>query len=244
MPIIEPAGQSPLSQGDILKGVRLFATARAWEKSADSVQHPANLCMVLSRPCSVAHKPHLIVAAVEKYPDAVPKGAESFSDVREFLTALRDGIGAPDVFYLGQLPKRHGRYCARMDAVFSVEIPQAKEELDAFLAVGRLGSLNPEFVRDLHLRIFTAFASLGFHDQQWLSDDDLNWLIKSGEKDFARIDVERREAAAAIARGEAEGTHPKQQQLDRLNSLKKQLGDLEAELQPYQDEQSRRNHAD
>ncbi|MHB8902547.1 MAG: hypothetical protein ACYC6Y_27615 [Thermoguttaceae bacterium] len=240
MPIIEPPGQSPLSQGDILDGVRLFATARSWESSAGPAQHTAKLCMVLSRPCSVTHKANVVVAAVEKYVDAVPKDCESFSDVRDFLTALRDGVNAPDVFYLGQLPGRQGRYCARMDAIFSIEIPQDEEVLHDFLSGSRIGSLNPDFVRDLHLRIFTAFASLGFHDQQWLSDDDLNWLVKSGEKDITRIDFDRQEAEAAKARGDAEGKPPKQEQMNRLRSLEKQIDDLRAQFQPYLDEQRRR----
>jgi hypothetical protein len=51
-----------------------------------------------------AHKKHVIVAGVAKYPDAVPKGIDSFNKVLDFLTGARDGSGSPDVFYLGQLP--------------------------------------------------------------------------------------------------------------------------------------------
>src|SRR3990167_7458425 len=107
MPIIEPPTSSEqLLQGDVLEGVRLFATARSWEdEGGNSQKAPQKLCMVLSRPCVMAHKRHVIVAGIEKYPDQVPKDVDSFAKVCVFLSDMRDGFGSPDIFYLGQLPR-------------------------------------------------------------------------------------------------------------------------------------------
>jgi hypothetical protein len=187
MPILEtPAADAPLSQGDILVGVRLYLTQGAdAPDGGDGVYLKTDMCMVLSRPCSASHKKAVIVAAVEKYKVGVPKDLDSFDKVLDFLTKLRDGHGSPDVFYLGQLPGRaDGRFAARLDSLHTVEVPQEAAVRRAFLAQRRAYSLNGEFARDLHLRVFGAFASLGFDDQSWLSDDDLNWLVQAGERDL------------------------------------------------------------
>lgn len=78
MPIIDaPTDAQRLEQGDVLEGVRLFATESSWD--SDGGRHsrsPHKLCLVLSRPCVAQHKKHVVVAAVEKYPDRVPKDAK------------------------------------------------------------------------------------------------------------------------------------------------------------------------
>jgi hypothetical protein len=111
MPIIEPADlQLPLSQGDVLKDVRLFVTKDTWEDSGgDFHKTPHKLCLVISRPCVVGHKPYAVVAAIEKMGDNVPRDVETFEDIRSFLTDLRDGPESPDVFYLGQVRCRATR---------------------------------------------------------------------------------------------------------------------------------------
>src|SRR3954447_6106345 len=110
MPIIEPARlEAPLTQGDLLSGVALYATKGSWEeKGGQPSVVKSELCLVLSRPCVAAHKKHVVVAAVAKFPDSVPKGIDSFDKVLDFLTGARDGCSSPDVFYLGQLPGRSG----------------------------------------------------------------------------------------------------------------------------------------
>jgi hypothetical protein len=67
-----------------------------------------------------AHKKHVVVAGVARYPDAVPRGIDSFDEVLDFLTGARDGSGSADVFYLGQLPARTGRFCARLDSLHTI----------------------------------------------------------------------------------------------------------------------------
>ena len=111
MPIIQtPAADGPLTQGDVLSGIALFATKASWEdKGGQAALARFDLCLVLSRPCVAAHKKHVAVAGVAKYPDAVPKGIDSFDKVLDFLSGTRDGLAPPDIFYLGQLPGYTGR---------------------------------------------------------------------------------------------------------------------------------------
>jgi len=107
MPIIQdPRAEAPLTQGDIRSGVALFATKAGGEenKGGQAALTRFESCLVLSRPCAAAHKKHVVVAGVAKYPDAVPKGLDSFDKALDFLTGARDGAASPDVFYLGQLP--------------------------------------------------------------------------------------------------------------------------------------------
>jgi len=239
MPIIEPPTSSEqLLQGDVLEGVRLFATARSWEdEGGNSQKAPQKLCLVLSRPCVVAHKWHVIVAGIEKYPDQVPKDVDSFAKVCAFLSDMRDGFGSPDIFYLGQLPRRGGRFCARLDALYSVEIPDEKNDLKDFLQRIRIGSLNGDFIRDLHLRMFMAVASLGFHDNRWLPDDDLNWLVEIGDKEVKAAELELQSAIAEKAGRDAEG---KQYKEDTIERLEVKLSSLRTQLEPFATERTRR----
>lgn len=114
MPIVEPTSpSSALTQGDILRGVTLFSTKECWnEKSGEVAKAPFKLCLIISRPCNASHKPHIIVAGVEKYPDDMPREIDTFSKVLDFMIGARDGTSSPDVFYLGHLPGLSGRYCA------------------------------------------------------------------------------------------------------------------------------------
>src|SRR5262249_28021750 len=175
LPIIQTSpADAPLTQGDILSGVTLFATKGSWEdKGGQAAVTRFDLCLVLSRPCVAAHKKHVVVAGVAKYPDAVPKGIDSFDKVLDFLTGARDGGGSPDVFYLGQLPGLAGRFCARLDSLHTIEVPEGAEQRVRFLAARRLATLQPDFARDLHLRVLNAFANLGFDDYRWPATEDL-----------------------------------------------------------------------
>ena len=129
MPIIEPARSgAPLTQGDILSGIALFATKGSWdEKGGQASVVKSELCLVLSRPCVAAHKKHVVVASVAKFPDNVPKNLDNFEKVLDFLTGARDGGSSPDVFYLGQLRGRSGRFCARLDSFHTIEVPEEGE---------------------------------------------------------------------------------------------------------------------
>jgi hypothetical protein len=237
MPIIEPARSGgPLTQGDLLSGIALFATKGSWEeKGGQAAAMKSELCLVLSRPCVAAHKKHVVVAAVAKYPDAVPKNIDSFDKVLDFLTGARDGGSSPDVFYLGQLPGRSGRYCARLDSLHTIEIPEDKEQRAQFLTARRTLTLHPDFARDLHLRVLGAFASLGFDDYRWPSTEDLQWLVNQGQAEAAGVALTVRQLEAQKASRGAEGTQFKEAELtiaqEKLAKLHQRLAPYEHELQ-------------
>ena len=97
----------------MLAQVTWFATKESWsEKGGEAVKAPGKWCLVLSRPCVAAHKKYLTVAGIAKSPDTTPKDLDGFEKMLAFLTEMRDGLGSPDLFYLGQLPTLQGRYCA------------------------------------------------------------------------------------------------------------------------------------
>jgi hypothetical protein len=207
MPILEqPHPDWPLSQGDILTGVRLSVTASPWGDGGGSdAKAPFNICMVLSRPCVAAHKETFLVAAVEMLKSDPPKGAEGFDKVLSFMTGLRDGRNSPDVFYLGQLPNKNGRYVARFDSVHTVQTPTNPDEMKAFLGKSRIATLTIDFCRDLHVRLFNAFASLGFDDHGWPSTADLQWIVNQGDADVKALETELSKKKAAKASNEAQG---------------------------------------
>lgn len=255
MPILEPALEnSPLTQGDILRGIPLFVTKLSWTADAAPFRVDRPFCLVLSRPCVAGHKAYITVAAIDKLPVSVPKVIEDFETVRRFLTVARDGTGTPDVFYLGQHPALgSGRFCARLDGLHQVEMPRNSSERAAFLAANRVATLNAEFARDLHSRLFNSFASMGFEDDRWMSDDDLDWLISQGTLD---IDVEQAkrsglesDRAKKIASGEWPHTLAdadpirKSQLFSDLEKSAKRLAELRSQLEGYASEKTRRGRA-
>ena len=187
MPIVErPVADAPLTQGDILKGIPLFITSGAWTDRPDVRKQPFEFCIVVSRPCAIAHKKHITVAGIARYPAAQPKGIATLDDLLIFLTGARDGLTTPDVFHLGQVAELgDGRFCARLDALHPVEIPTEPADMAKFLAEKRVATLHIDFARALHVRLFNAFANMGFDDHSWPSDKDLEWLITLGKKDIA-----------------------------------------------------------
>jgi hypothetical protein len=239
MPIIELARPgTPLTQGDILSGVSLFATKGGWEEEGgQAVVTKSDLCLVLSRPCVAAHKRHVVVAGIAKYPDAVPREIDSFDKVLDFLTSARDGFSSPDVFYLGQLPGQSGRFCARLDSLHTIEVPEDAEQRSRFLAARREMTLHPDFARDLHLRIFGAFASLGFDDFRWPSREDLQWLVTQGQADLAAATLSVRQLEAQQASRGAEG---KQFKETDLTNARERLRELQERVAPFEQELERR----
>jgi hypothetical protein len=195
----------------------------------------SELCLVLSRPCVAAHKKHVVVAAVARFPDNVPKNIDSFDKVLAFLTGARDGGSSPDVFYLGQLPGRSGRYGARLDSFHTIEIPEDVEQRAQFLAGRRSLTLHPDFARDLHMRVLGAFASLGFDDHRWPSTEDLQWLVNQGKADIAAARAVVRQFEAQKASRGAEGIQFKESDLtmaqEKLQKLEERVAPYERELQ-------------
>jgi hypothetical protein len=193
MAIIEPVAlDSPLTQGDLLQGISLYSTDE-WKSSGGKavVAGRHKLCLVISRPCVTSHKDHLTVVNVEQMGSGIPDECKEFDQVLGFLQDVRDGAGSPDVFYLGELPGKTGRYCAKLDSFHDIRIPTDPVERTEFLQTCRIGRLDRDFVNDLHERLFRAFASLGFDDVKWFSDDDLKLLINAGRVELAKAEGEK-----------------------------------------------------
>jgi hypothetical protein len=238
MPIIETvSADQPLSQGDILQGIKLYSTAKSWAADDGSaVIANKRLCLVISRPCNCQHKQHVIAVAIEKYSAGIPK-LDTFEDIQQFLQDLRDGNGSPDVFYIGDVPQREGRFAARLDSFHTVEIPIDATDVESFLRSRRIGRLHIDFIRELHARIFRAFASLGFDDYGWLSNEDLNLLIQKGKAAVAVAEAQKHEIEAQKAVKEFSS-----QQLSSkpIEAADKALEKAQADLAPYIAEAAKR----
>jgi hypothetical protein len=247
MPIVEPpVPDLPLSQGDVLRGVTLSITRESWAAAGGEpkkTSHP--LCLIISRPCVVGHKPNAVVAAVQKMTDNVPGDVVTFDDICDFLTELRDGADSPDVFYLGQVPGFDGRFGARLDSLHTIQIPGAAEQR-AFTDQKRVGRLHGDFCRDLHTRIFRAFATLGFDDHSWMSDHDLSWAVARGRHELleAQSTVERARASLLAAQAQGFRNDGEKRQLEKaVTDAQGKLEELTSRLKPYIEEQAKRQQA-
>ena len=241
LPVFDP--NAPLSQGDILKGVPLFNTGKPGTAAPGAVQYKAPYCLVISRPCVTAHKDRVVVAAVERLAKSRPI-FEDFDEAKEYYEDIRDGKSSPDVFYLGQLDGEQGSFCARLDALHTIELPTESDPArQAFITATRVACLDTSFARDLHQRLFRAFASLGFDDQGWYSTDDLKVLVTLGEVAIARAHAEHLEALARALTGETQAYNKPTEKTHLANEeakKKKELEKLEQELAPLRAEFERR----
>jgi len=236
MPLLEPASATPplsLNQGDLLCGLTLHVTSCTDGRDGEAIaSKKAKHALVISRPCVLGHKPSMIVAAVERLPDATPASIDTLSKAKDFLTKLRDGDESPDVFYLGHFPDfpTEGRYAARFDSLHTLQIPHVPSAREAFIAKHRKYTLHADFCRDLHVRIFQAFAKLGFDDDQWYGTEDLKFLIQMGEAEIAGIQAEK---AQADAKATADGSNltKKTAPFDaRIKTVEESLTPFRAEL--------------
>jgi hypothetical protein len=247
MPIIEPIadGNALLSQGDILKGVTLFSTRKSWTAEGGEAECTNRaLCLVLSRPCVAAHDDWILVAAVEKYKNKPPADFESYDEAKQFFIEIRDGLTTPDQFYLGQVPGYEGNFCARFDSLHTVQFPsKSSAERQAFTIAARIARLNEEFVHDLHLRLFRAFASLGFDDRRWFSTEDLRALVAIADRDESKKSADLLAVKAKLTLGQSQGFHheSERKKLERdLARLQAELENLLEDTKAYKEELSRR----
>ena len=244
MPIlIEASGDAPLTQGDILKDLALFATEANGGDPGSSYKVKSPLCMVVSRPCAVLHKQQIIVAAIERVAVPLPREAKTLESVRQFLEELRDGGGTPDRFYLGQqIPNFHeeGRFFARLDSLHTVKAPPAGQ-LAELLRVRRIATLADDFRRDLHRRVFSAFATLGFDDFGWYPNQDLNWIIAVAEEEVSSIEKDIKEKESQISKNIAAGESSRNQSLSsEVERLRGNLTQVRGKLDPFRDERAKR----
>lgn len=250
MPILKiPDPQAPLSQGDILKGLRLYLTDANWSDSVEAGgsalrREDFELCIVVSRACVLEHKSVFIVAGVDFVREKVPDDIRSFTEVQEFLHQLREGYKRTDRFYLGQIAGQEtGRYYAHLDSLHSVCRPSGTAMAE-FLRTGRIATLSEEFRHDLFLRVFAAFANLGFDDVSWHSDHDLQWVLDSAQKDLATLKVEiatkQAELSGLVASGSAKNEKHLQSLTNSINLLKAKVDDVQRQLTKLQAESEKR----
>jgi hypothetical protein len=238
MPIVESAVMGdPLNQGDILRGLTLFIT-QVNGTSAAATKFP--FCLVVSRPCVVAHKQQVVVVGVKAYSEGVPNAVDTFDKVVDFMTSARDGVTSPDVFYLGQLPGEAGRFCARFDSFHTIEVPAASADRTSYVDKHRVATLNPEFQRALHSRLFGSFANMGFDDHAWPSDTDLEWIVTQGSADIKKLDGEVEQLKATKSSAVAAGKDLASGQVSQLANMEKKLATLQERVAPYEEEMKKR----
>jgi len=136
-----------------------------------------------------------------------------------------------------------GRYYAHLDSIHTIVAPPP-EQLKDFLRQSRVARLTIEFVRDLHVRLFGAFASLGFDDVGWFSDVDLSWLIDLTERELLEKKGKLQDLKAQASGREASGVKwPEKrvdQQLKEVANLEEEIRTMESEVLAYQQELQRR----
>ena len=238
MPIVQlPIGE--LTQGDILKGVPLYVTRRAWTEEAQAQKSPFESCLVVTRPCGIAHKPHVTVAGIAKYSESTPRAIDTFEKALDFITTARDGVTSQDVFYLGQVPMLGpGRFCAKLDALYQIEIPTNPSDKAVFLARNRVASLSIDFARSLHVRLFTSFASLGYDDFNWPTDQDLKWIVLQGQQELAAQNAKVLQIEADRAAKSNDGKQVGNEK--EMTDATRKRDELASQLRPYEAELKRR----
>jgi hypothetical protein len=201
--------------------------------------------LVLSRPCNALRATQVVVAAVRARDlgsDGI-KDAKTLADIRDFFEGVRDGFSAPDRLYLGALttdPSK--RFFAHLDSHHTIQLPKDVEARSTFVEKRRVFHLEDAFVRDLHLRIYNAFASLGFEDEAWLSDEDLSIVVALARAELSRLRADHDGLAAALAASQVAGVKEKQiaQQRQEQEAASKRLIEVEARAQRFFDEAARR----
>ena len=223
MPIIEqPNSHDDLSQGDILEGVNLFESIVDSAGKTKQNELRSQYCLVLSRDCVCAHKDRIVVSEIAKLQANVGKEVQSFQDALDFLNDLRSNDGAPDCFYLGNLPNLPDRYVARLDSVHTVNLKRTRQIVQG----KRIARLTQEFIKDLQLRFFRSFASFGFDDHSWFTTEDLEFLVSFISADKAKFDVE-------LTKGSFNNP-------DKAQKIQSSLAQYEIEVRPFREELERR----
>jgi len=207
MPILVPVEPSALlDQGDVLENI---VTVIA--DGAGTVANVAGPVLVMSRGCNANRDKDVTVARITKCDLAEVAELETFRDFLDFFKALRDGDGRPDTFYLGELTSGSTeRYVAKFDALHTIRVPVESAARQQFLEEHRRFKLDADFQRDLHQRLFRAFASLGFDDDNWWTDEDLKFLVGKGkalyQKQLASVEAAKSELPTLqMASGDRKG---------------------------------------
>jgi hypothetical protein len=196
--------------------------------------------IVVSRNCNAVRDPEIIVAPVTKkvLPDL--NKLTSFDEFVAYFSGHRDGVRAPDAFYLGEFDgDPHSRYFATFERLYTIEIPVGPQRLE-YLKSHRVYALDQAFAHDMHQRLFRAFASLGFDDHAWWSPADFEILMKRADADVAALTAEVNKANSEL--DVVRLSDPKQAvgKEKALENRRKALVDLKERVEPFEVERRRR----
>jgi len=207
MPILVPVEASALlDQGDVLENIVTMIA-----DGAGTVANVAGPVLVMSRGCNANRDKDVTVARIIKFDLAEVAELETLTHFLDFFKGLRDGDGRPDTFYLGELASGSmERYVAKFDVLHTIRVPVEPAARQQFLEEHRRFKLDADFQRDLHQRLFRAFASLGFDDDNWWTDEDLKFLVGKGkalhQKQLATVEAAKAELPTLqMASGERKG---------------------------------------
>ena len=229
MPIlIESQKDKPLLQGDVLKDINLCIS-----RIDNTPKVIKSYAIVLSRQCSIQNNTQIIVAKVKNYPLEAIKSLDSIDKIKDFLQQQRDGISAPDRFYLGNIPGENtNRYAVNLDSLHTITTPN-----QCFINENRIASLCEKFIRDLHLRIFYSIARSGFNDISWLCDGDLKLLISEINSIIHKKEGIIIEKKVELEKLKADNYNQYKDKINKLEktilSFEKDLEELNQEYEPY-----------
>lgn len=236
--LISPDPMAPLQQGDVLERVSLFYTGL--DGSPLSIERDV---LVLSRPCNALRDKLVTVAPIVERPLPTLREATELEDLIRAFTRIRDGEGQKDLFYLGPMEPENGkRYAALLSTLYTIEVPAETTARAAYLQQHRRRALAPEFARDLHLRVLGAFASLGFDDDGWWSDDDLALVVSRGEALLSQAEarVQTLESTLGVHRVSGGSSREEKKLSEELAQAKKQASSARESLAGLHAEQRRR----
>jgi len=196
MPILrKPRPEEDLSQGDVLADIYTFVT----EVDRSPGELGPGHVIVVSRNCNAVRDPEVIVAPVVKKVLANLNELNTFDAFVTYFSNQRDGVRAPDAFYLGEFDgEPSSRYFATFDRLYTISIPEVGPRRRAFLESHRRYSLDVAFIHDMHQRLFRAFASLGFDDQGWWSPADFEILMNKADAELAALTAEVNKANSEL----------------------------------------------
>ena len=155
----------------------------------DTGRYGSKICVVIAL--------MVIVAAMVFVPRAQRASASTTDGVWNVIqlgdsysagTGARDYYGAKKCYRSNNSWAKH--YVAKLDELYTIEVPKKPDERAQFLERHRRFRLDPSFARDLHVRVFRAFASLGFDDVAWWSDGDLELVVNQCDAWVRKIESE------------------------------------------------------
>jgi hypothetical protein len=254
MPVVIPAEKgTPLQQGDILEGIAL-----AVGDSNGNLMSVGERGLVLSRNCNALRDSQIVVASVIRQGLPETPSSKTFDNYRRYLARLRDGDGSPDRVYLGTFDEQNPsqRYSAKLDSIHTIMLPDEKNaaERQRWVDEHRKYCLHGDFLRDLHVRFTLAFCRLGFDDDGWYSDSDLDLLLRAGEVEMSSLNRSLAETKESLSKKKLEmsesnnpgagGVKKAIEGLEKeLKNQEEKMKDLEGKLAPLIREKERRSQA-